>query len=85
MIHKFNNFDIPNLYYFEAGNYFTGSRKKLNFRIDSDGKTMQVFTWHGFLCSDLCEKEETNSFPVTADGHKAMLEWLEEVDKHSPE
>lgn len=81
MTNKFNQFDIPNLYYFEAKNYFTGSRKGLNFKILSDGETMTVTTWHGFICSELAEPEETNAFPVTKEGHTAMLDWLEEIDQ----
>ena len=79
MIHKFNQFEIPGIYYFEAKNYFTGSRKGMNFKIVSDGSEMTVTTWHGFLCSDLAEPEETNQFPVNQEGHDAMLAWLEEI------
>ena len=79
MTNKFNAFDIPRIYYFEAKNYFTGSRKELNFRIDSDGETMKVITWHGFISSEKCTPEESAEFPVTSDGHQQLLDWLEEV------
>ena len=79
MTNKFNQFDIPDLYYFSAGNYFTGSKKTFNFRIDSDGNEMKVTTWHGFLCSDLAEPEQQNTFSVTKEGHQAMLDWLGEI------
>ncbi len=79
MIHKFNNFEIPGVYYFEAKNYFTGSRKNMNYKIVSDGKEMTVTIWHGFICSDLAEPEEKNLFPITEEGHKAMINWLEEL------
>ncbi len=79
MTNKFNQFDIPGLYYFEAKNYFTGSKKQMNFKIVSDGSEMTVTTWRGFISSDLAEPEETNQFPVTEDGHKAMLDWLGEI------
>ena len=87
MTNKFNQFDIPNLYYFIAKNYFTGSRKDLNFKIDSDGSEMKVITWQGFICSELAEPENSNTFPVTEEGHKAMLDWLESVfqNQKSPE
>ena len=102
--HKFNRFDIPGLYYFEAGNYFTGSRcderphyenpdntelRKdyysglLNFRIESDGKEMMVKIWYGILCSELAEIKETKTFPVTEEGHKNMMDWLEELYQNS--
>ena len=87
MTNKFNQFDIPNLYYFIAKNYFTGSRKNFNFKIDSDGSEMKVSTWHGFICSELAEFENSNTFPVTQEGHQAMLDWLEECyqNQKSPE
>ncbi len=83
MIHRFNQFEIPDIYYFEAGNYFTGSRKNMNFKIISDGKEMTVTTWQGFICSEIAEQqnkiESTDTFSVTPEGHKAMLEKLEEI------
>ncbi len=79
MTNQFNQFDIPGVYYFEAKNYFTGSRKQMNFKIVSDGSEMTVTTWQGFICSDLAEPEETGQFPVTEEGHKAMLDWLETI------
>ncbi|MBR1528171.1 MAG: hypothetical protein IJ642_02570 [Oscillospiraceae bacterium] len=83
MIHRFNQFEIPDIYYFEAGNYFTGSRKSMNFKIVSDGKEMTVTTWQGFICSELAEQQgkiqSSDVFPVTKDGHQAMLEKLEEL------
>ena len=85
MIHRFNQFEIPDIYYFEAENYFTGSRKHMNFKIVPDGEEMTVTVWYGFICSDLAEPEETNQFPVTPEGHSAMLKWLEEIWQKSAE
>ena len=75
----FNDFDIPDIYYFEAGNYFTGSRKDMNYKIVPDGETMKVTVWHGFICSELAEPETENQFPVTKAGHQTMLDWLTEI------
>lgn len=75
----FNDFDIPDIYYFEAGNYFTGSRKDMNFKIAPDGENMIVTVWHGFICSALAEPEQQNLFPVSKEGHAAMLSWLTEI------
>lgn len=87
MTNKFNQFDIPNLYYFEAGNYFTGSRKKLNFRIDTEGDMMKVITWHGFISSERCTPEVSAEFPITSEGHQHMLDWLEDIyqQKNAPD
>ena len=51
----------------------------MTFKIVSDGSEMTVTTWRGFISSDLAEPEETSQFPVTEDGHKAMLGWLGEI------
>ena len=78
---KFNEFDIPGVYYFEAGNYFTGSRGNLNYKIipgkdDAENKIMNVSIWHGFLCSDLAEMEDTKTFALTPEGQQELLAWL---------
>lgn len=78
---KPNAFDIPRIYYFESGNIFTGSRRNLNFRIVPDGDTMHISTWHGMICSELTEAEDTADFPLSTDGHTRMLAWLEETDR----
>lgn len=74
---KPNAFDIPRIYYFESKNTFTGSRKDFNFKIVPDGE-LKVTTWHGFINSELAEIEHEASFPISAEGHGAMLVWLEE-------
>lgn len=76
---KPNDFDIPGIYYFESKNIFSGSRGDFNFRIVPEGESFNVTTWHGFICSDLTQPEEQNSFPLTTEGHAQMLAWLDEV------
>lgn len=78
---KPNDFDIPRIYYFESRNIFTGSRKDFNFRIVPEDGMLNVTTWHGFLCSELAEMEETAQFPLTKEGHVQMLDWLETTFK----
>lgn len=74
---KPNDFDIPRIFYFESGNIFTGSRRDLNFRIVPDKENLTVSVWHGFICSELTEMEATETFPLSAEGHAAMLAWLD--------
>lgn len=76
---KPNDFDIPRIYYFVSKNIFTGSRKDFNFRIVPEEGELRVTTWHGFLCSELAEVEDSASFPLSAEGHAQMLVWLEEI------
>lgn len=73
---KPNAFDIPNLYYFQSKNMFTGSRKAFNFKIVPDGE-LKVCTWHGFINSELAEIEHEADFPMTAEGFEEMLRWLD--------
>lgn len=73
---KFNQFDIPAIYYFESGNIFTGSKKTLNFKIIPDKENLVIQIWHGFICSELAEIEETQTFEMSETGHQAMLNWL---------
>lgn len=75
---KPNNFDIPRVFYFKSQNIFTGSRKELNFRIVPNDETLEVCTWHGFICHDLAEIEQQQTFPLSDEGYEQMLSWLEE-------
>ncbi|MDE5883844.1 MAG: hypothetical protein K2H29_01995 [Oscillospiraceae bacterium] len=82
---KFNEFDIPGVYYFEAGNYFTGSRGNLNYKIipgkdEEENGILTISIWHGLLCSDLVEMEETRTFALTSKGQQEMLDWLRELN-----
>ena len=73
---KPNDFDIPRLFYFESGNHFTGSRGNMDYRIDPDGEVMHLKAWHGLLCSELAEIEDTADVPLTQEGFDQMLAWL---------
>ncbi len=74
---KPNNFDIPRPFYFESGNIFTGSRGNLNFKIIPKDSIFHVSIWHGFICSDLTEMEDSAEFPLSDEGFQNMLDWLE--------
>ncbi|MEE5992910.1 MAG: hypothetical protein V3G42_06675 [Oscillospiraceae bacterium] len=80
---KPNEFDIPRPFYFESGNYFTGSKGNFNFKIVPKDETLYVTFWHGFLCSDLAEMEGEQEFPLSEEGFQLMLEWLKEKDSES--
>ncbi len=74
---KPNNFDIPRPFYFESGNTFTGSRDSLNYKIVPKDNNFNVSVWHGFICSDLAEMEDSTEFPISEEGFQNMLQWLE--------
>ncbi len=75
---KPNTFDIPNLYYFESKNMYTGSRKSFNYKVVPDGE-LKVCTWHGFINSELANIEHEAAFPMTEEGFQEMLAWLTEM------
>ncbi len=72
-----NAFGIPVLSYFTSKNVFTGSRGLYNYKITPD-EDLFVEVWWGRLCSKLATKEGEAHFPMTTEGHLAMLAWLEE-------
>ena len=73
---KPNEFDIPKPFYFESGNYFTGSKGNLNFKIIPKDGIFHVSVWYGFICSDLAEMEDFAEFPLSEEGFQNMLGWL---------
>ncbi len=79
-----NQFDLPDLFYFEAKNTYTGSKKALRFRIDVKGG-MHVAVWRTKLCFALSEMEEEADFPLDTDGYRAMLAWLDDAYARTPE
>lgn len=74
---KPNDFDIPRPFYFQSGNTFTGSRKNLNYKIVPKDDIFHVSVWHGFICSELAEIQDSAEFPISEEGFQNMLQWLE--------
>ena len=70
-------FEIPKLYYFEAGNDYSGSRDDFAFKI-RNGEKLKCLTWHGRLCSDKATIEHEAEFDLNAEGFEALVRWLEE-------
>lgn len=73
---KRNQFDLPGIYYFQAGNTYTGSKGKLRFRIDVDDQ-IRVACWRTPLCFELSEMENTGAFPLTEEGYDGLIAWLD--------
>lgn len=70
-------FEIPKLYYFEAGNDYSGSRDDFSFKI-VNGEKLKCMTWHGRLCSMKATIENEAEFDLNAEGFQALVKWLEE-------
>ena len=76
MERKRNQFDLPGIYYVQAGNTYTGSKGKLRFLIDVDDQ-IHVACWRTPLCFELSEMEATAEFPLTQEGYDGLIAWLD--------
>lgn len=79
-----NAFDIPKLFYFEAGNVHTGSRKHLRYRVDPADNQLKIEVWRKDLCYELVQDaiEAETTVPLTEEGFQQMLDFLQaEYDK----
>lgn len=74
-----NAFDIPKLFYFEAGNLHTGSRGALRYRILPAAPQLYVEVWCKDLCYELVQDaiEAAGDFPLTETGFQQMLDFLQ--------
>ena len=81
---------LPTLHTFAMKNIFTGSCGMLRFRckpnvvmatpkeVDFDQSSIDVEFWHGLFCYEKSTMEGKRTFPMTEEGRKAMISWLEE-------
>lgn len=74
-----NQFDIPKLFYFEAGNVHTGSRKHLRYRVDPADNQLKIEVWRKDLCYELVQGgiEAEATVPLTEEGFQQMLDFLQ--------
>ena len=80
---------LPTLHTFAMKNPFTGSCGNFRFKItpnvvmatpkevDFDQSTMFVEYWHGLFCYEKSPMEGEKTFPLTEEGRREMLHWLE--------
>jgi len=75
-----NEIFLPTLHSFENNNIFTGSFGLLRFKLTPKvgDALIAAEIWHGILCYEKSEIEETQEFPMTAEGREALLSWLKE-------
>ena len=76
-----NAFDIPAVFYFEAGNIHTGSRGPLRYRVQPKDGSLITETWQQDICYELAKERgimtASDSFPVTKEGFQQMLDFLQ--------
>ena len=80
---------LPTLHTFAMNNAFTGSCGLFRFRavpnvvmatpkeVDFAQSSIHVEYWHGLYCYEKSQMEGEDTFPMSEDGRKAMLAWLE--------
>lgn len=82
---------IPTLHTFAMNNIFTGSKGLFRFRaapnvvmktpkeVDYENSTIHVEYWHGLFCYEKSEMEGEQTFPLTDEGRKQMITYLESL------
>ena len=80
---------LPTLHTFAMNNIFTGSCGLFRFaavpnvvmatpkEVDFAQSSIHVEYWHGLYCYEKSQMEGEDTFPMSEDGRKAMLAWLE--------
>ena len=80
---------LPTVHTFAMNNIFTGSYGMLRFRavpnvvmltpkeVDMENSSIHVEYWHGLYCYEKSEMEGKQTFPMTEEGRKDMIRWLE--------
>lgn len=78
-------FEIPKFFVFGEKGIFTGSasEKDFNYKVvpncpKEGDKSLRAYIWAGDKCIDKSEGVEMREFPLSEEGHRQMLDWLEE-------
>lgn len=71
-------FDIPDFYYFDSGNDYSGSRGEFAYKIKTEKEKITCMTWHGKKCSMKADIENTCEFTRSNEGFDEMIKWLED-------
>ena len=86
MLPDSDQFYLPNLYTFRNKNSFYGSLDALRFlvrpRIGEEDleDALLVCIWTGEYCLEESEVLDEASFPLTDEGYRQLLDWLEQAD-----
>lgn len=79
-------FEIPKFFVFGEKGIYSGSaaEKDFNYKIvpicpKEGDKSLKAFVWSGQKCLDKSENVTEKEFPLSEEGHRQMLDWLEEL------
>ena len=80
---------LPTLHTFAMNNAFTGSCGLFRFRVvpnvvmatpkevDFEQSSIHAEYWHGLYCYEKSQMEGEKTFPMSEEGRKQLLAWLE--------
>lgn len=80
--------ELQRLNYFEAGNTYTGSKRKfpeqgiaspvLRYLVkpDLENEKLNAFAWSENVCFDRAQEKEESNFPLNKEGLEAVGAWL---------
>lgn len=80
---------LPTLHTFAMNNAFTGSCGLFRFRVvpnvvmatpkevDFEQSSIHAEYWHGLYCYEKSQMEGEETFPMSEEGRKQLLAWLE--------
>ena len=80
---------LPTLHTFAMNNAFTGSCGLFRFRavpnvvmatpkeVDFEQSSIHAEYWHGLFCYEKSQMEGEETFPMSEEGRKQLLAWLE--------
>ncbi len=75
---NFMTLDIREPWYYQSGNVFLGSHRRLRFKIQPDGDKLLVYTWFNGLCFEKGDVGEPAAFPLNAQGLEEIRAYLVE-------
>lgn len=86
------HFEIPKYFLFSEGGIYSGSLDSRGFnykvipvRPKEEEHELKAYVWSGRQCIDKAENVTEKHFPLTEEGYREMLSWLESECLAMPE
>ena len=70
--------DIREPWFYQSGNVFLGSDRRLRFKIQPEVDTLLVYTWFNGLCFEKGDAGDPAVFPLSAQGLEQIRAYLME-------
>lgn len=76
-------FDLPEKFYFDAGNSFSASKDSFNVKIVPENY-YKIYVWYGQLCLEKSEAAAQTEYDINDKGFDDMLAWIDrQYEKYS--